>query len=116
VITRPGAVLRAMVEAFATGDLSSVATVVHPDYLDHQGLDGERPIRGVDGFARVVTVARAALPGLSVEVLDLLEDGDRACARLRWTSTAGQSETIDIIRTDAGQAAEHWGAASPEPV
>lgn len=105
-----GAVLRAMLDAFATGDLDRVAAVVHPDYLDHQGLDGERPIHGVDGFARVVRVARAAMPDLTVEVLDLIEAPDRACARVRWTTPAATRETIDIVRIADGRAVEHWGA------
>jgi hypothetical protein len=57
----PADVLRAMVAAFDSGDLGIVAEIVHPDYLDHQGLEGLRPITGADGFARVVETARGRL-------------------------------------------------------
>lgn len=36
-----GDVMRAMVRAFDTGDVSRIDAVVHPAYLDHQGLPGE---------------------------------------------------------------------------
>lgn len=104
-----GAVLRAMVAAFATGELDDVASYVHADYLDHQGLDGQRPITGVDGFAHVVRVARAARPDLAVEIVDLVEAGDRAVARIGW---GGDRETIDIVRIAGGRAVEHWGAVA----
>jgi predicted SnoaL-like aldol condensation-catalyzing enzyme len=104
-----------MVAAFATGALGDVATYVHEDYLDHQGLDGQRPITGIDGFAHVVRVARAAMSGLEVEIVDLIEDGDRAVARIAWRGRRPSGEpvdraTIDIVRIADARAVEHWGA------
>ena len=49
----PSVVLRSMVEMFDTGDVTAAASVVSPDYVDHQGL-GAGEIYGVDGFCRVV--------------------------------------------------------------
>ncbi|HEX7133003.1 MAG TPA: ester cyclase [Iamia sp.] len=110
----PGDVMRAMVAAFATG---VVADVVHPDYLDHQGLDGERPLRGPEGFARVVEVARRAYAELDVTIVDLVEGPDRAAARIAWrgvraTGEITERETIDIVRVEDGRAVEHWGGRS----
>lgn len=110
-----GEVLRAMVTAFDTGDFAAVAEVVHPDYIDHQGLEGQRPVTGVDGFVHVVRTARAAYAELSVMIDDLVEGPDRAVARIEWSGTRPSGEvvsrqTIDIVRVADGRAVEHWGA------
>jgi ketosteroid isomerase-like protein len=109
-------VMRKMVEMFETGDVSPIADLVSDDYHDHQGLRGVA-VRGTDGFRRVVDAARAATVGLSVTIADLIADGDRAAARLRWrgVSPTGEPvdrETIDIVRTRDGRAVEHWGAGT----
>lgn len=106
-----------MVAAFATGDVADAADLVAPGYLDHQGLDDERPIRGADGFARVVSVARSGYHDLNVAIADLVEGADRVVLRLRWdgirpTGEREQRETIDIVRVEDGRAVEHWGARS----
>jgi predicted ester cyclase len=106
--------LRKMVRAFETGNLSDVHDLIDPDYLDHQGLDGTE-LRGVDGFRRVVAAVRSTSPNLHASIEDLVAEGDRVAARLRWhgTSATGEPlerETIDIIRIVGGRAVEHWGA------
>lgn len=70
-----------MVAAFDTWDVDELDEVVHPDYLDHQGLPHIRPIRGVDGFRQVVEVARSGYDDLRVNIVDLIEGVDRAAAR-----------------------------------
>ena len=110
------AVLRKMVEMFATGDVSALRAVVSDDYHDHQGLYG-MAVRGTDGFRQVVEAARAEIVGLTVTIADLIADADAAAARLRWrgVSPSGASvdrQTIDIVRTRDGRAVEHWGAGT----
>ena len=106
-----------MVTAFDTGEVSDIAAVVHSTYLDHQGLPGQQPVTGTDGFVQVVETARRGFTQLSVTIEDMIENGDRVAARLRWNgvTTSGersQRETIDIIVVRGGQAIEHWGARS----
>ena len=84
---RAGVVLGAMVEMFATGDVSAVASVVSPDYVDHQGLGGVE-IVGSEGFCRVVRTARSDYVSLAVVVEDLIVEGDRAAARCSWHGAA----------------------------
>ena len=108
------AVIRRMVEAFNTGDTSSVDSFVADSYRDHQGLRGSE-IAGSVGFRQVVQVARGSLDNLRVSIEDLIADGDRVAVRLRWSGrrkTDGvlvERETIDIVRSERGQAVEHWG-------
>jgi len=109
--------MRAMVAAFDTGNTSEIPDVVHPDYLDHQGLGNERPLVGVDAFRRIVETARGGYAQLSVTIADLIEGADRVAARLVWKGTrpSGESvqrEGLDIVRVDAGRAVEHWGGRS----
>ena len=123
-----GEVMRRMVEVFNTGDLSVVDSLVSPDYVDHQGIDGVERF-GADGFSNVVTLARRAHPRLRVEVQELTINGDqeltingdRVVARLIWfeselvqKSTSKKSyevhrRTIETVRFAGGQAVEHWG-------
>jgi predicted ester cyclase len=103
-----------MVEAFDTGNVSEVDFFVDPRYLDHQGVGG-KPIRGPDGFRKVVDLARSGFADLRVSVEDMIGDSDRAAARLLWVgrrNSDGMSirrETIDIVRFESGKAVEHWG-------
>jgi predicted SnoaL-like aldol condensation-catalyzing enzyme len=107
--------LRALVRVFETGNLADVDTLIAPDYIDHQGLDGT-VLRGADGFRRVVTAARSASSNLHIRIEKLIADGDHVVARLRWhgSNPGGERlerETIDIIRVAGGRAVEHWGAS-----
>lgn len=107
-------VMKAMVQAFVTGDLSEIEAVVHPDYVDHQGLR-EVPITGQEGFRQVVTAARATYAELDVTIEDLLVDGPRVAARLRWKGKRIEDgatltrDTIAILRVADNRAIEHWG-------
>ena len=107
-------VLTAMVAMFDSGDPTHAARVVAADYLDHQGL-GQGPIRGVDGFARVVTTNHAGYEQQDVTIEDIFGTPDQAVARIRWQGRRPNGdhvdrETIDIIRVENGRAVEHWGA------
>jgi predicted ester cyclase len=107
-------VMRSMVCMFATGDVASVVEVVADEYHDHQGLSGTE-IHGPEGFRLVVETARHSIRGLSVTIEDLIADGDRVAARIRWQghSPSGDPvdrETIDIVHVRSGRAVEHWGA------
>jgi len=111
-----GEVLSTMVAAFDTGDVDGVAEYVDALYVDHQGLGGEE-VRGAEGFARVVAVARGSYETLTVSIEDLIEEGDRAACRLRWTGTfangdLARRETLEMLRVQHGRAVEHWGGRS----
>jgi ketosteroid isomerase-like protein len=110
------AVMRKMIEMFATGDVSAVGAVISDEYHDHQGLQGEA-VWGPDGFRRVVDTARSGTVGLRVTIADLIADAESAAARLRWrgvspTGKPVDRETIDIVRVRDGKAVEHWGAGT----
>lgn len=112
-VAKNKALMRKIVDMFATGDLSQVSTVIATEYIDHQGLQGV-VITGADGFSRVVAAARTGCSDLRISIEDLMAEGDRVAARLRWvclrpTGEKIARETIDILRFANGQAVEHWG-------
>lgn len=94
--------------------------MVRDDYLDHQGLPHDRPIRGVSGFVHVVEAARSGYVDLSVEIVDLIEGDDRAAARLVWSGTrktgeATRRETLDIVRVREGKAVSTGAGTHDRP-
>jgi predicted SnoaL-like aldol condensation-catalyzing enzyme len=124
VLDENKAVMRRMVEMFATGNLSDVRAVIAARYIDHQGLSGSA-VTGPDGFRHVVMTARSSYPNLRIEVKDLITEGDSVALRLRWYGMRQgkpmERETIDIVRFVKGQAVEHWGVGvlslpSPAPI
>jgi SnoaL-like polyketide cyclase len=109
----PLAVLKLMVEAFCTGDTSTVREFVSAEYVDHQGLGGE-PMCGADGFAHVVTVARGGYRSLDVSVVSAETTTTTVEGRLAWhgerrDGSRVSRETVETLRVVEGKAIEHWG-------
>jgi predicted SnoaL-like aldol condensation-catalyzing enzyme len=103
-----------IVEIFNTGDLSEVASLFSPEYVDHQ-----RPawldVSGSEEFKQIVMDARMSLPNLRVTVEDVIAEGEKVTTRLHWHSShpTGKQvdrETIEILRFVRGKVVEHWGA------
>ena len=112
-------VLAAMVAMFDSGDPTHAGRVVANAYVDQQGL-GQGPIRGVDGFARVVITNHAQYEQQDVTIEDIPDrwerpgraaqpdrpifgTADRAVARIRWQGRRPNGDqvdrqTIDVIR------------------
>jgi predicted SnoaL-like aldol condensation-catalyzing enzyme len=108
------AIMKKIVDIFNTGDLSDVDLIFSPNYIDHQ-KPPEMEIDGSDEFKQIVMRARGSLRTLKVTIKDMLAEEDRVAARLGWhiidiTGKEIKRETIDILRFDNGQVAEHWGA------
>jgi predicted ester cyclase len=111
--------LKKIIRLFESGDVSDVDVLIDVKYVDHQGLGGTE-LTGTGGFWQVVSAARIAMPELHVAVEDLVTEGDRIVARLRWRgkSVAGQElerQTIDVLRIEGGRLAEHWGGLLDAP-
>jgi len=71
--------------------------------------------RGREEFVTMVALARRSLPNLHVSIEEVVVEGDRLAARLRWHSADAQGrtssrETIEILRFEDDHVAEHWGA------
>jgi len=106
--------LQQVVTMFNTGDTTSAGQAFSSGYVDHQKpafLDADGP----EEFVTIVALARGSFPNLHVSIEDVVVEGDKLAARLRWHSVdvegrASARETIEILRFENEHIAEHWGA------
>jgi steroid delta-isomerase-like uncharacterized protein len=121
VSTDHAAAVRQLYDAINAGDMELFARHMAVDFVEHEEMPGLEPTKeGVVAFFRM---QRAAFPDMHMHVEDVLVDGDRAVARVRYTGTnrgdfMGTPATgkrvdvnlIDMFAFDAGgRIREHWG-------
>jgi len=107
-------------EVLSNGDLDRIPELCSADVVDHEAPPGMPD--GIEGVTAFVTMIRGGFPDLRATVEDILEDGDKGVARVRFTGThegefmgvpaTGKRidiETIDIVRFADGKCVEHWG-------
>ncbi|MFF5791402.1 ester cyclase [Paeniglutamicibacter sp. NPDC012692] len=116
-----GLIKRFYSEVLAGGNYDLIDELVAEGLVDHESLPGQPP--GRDGARFFVDMMRAAFPDLSVKSSEpALAEGNLEAARTVVTGThqgelmgvaaTGRTveiESIDIIRTEDGKVAEHWG-------
>ncbi len=116
------ALVRRLVEdLMGGGDVSLVAEILSPDFVEHEELPPGTP-SGYEGFAQYVTMLHAAFPDFTLTVEDMVAEGDKVTVRHTGTGThegefmgmpaTGKSITIpgiDILRVKDGKVVEHWG-------
>jgi steroid delta-isomerase-like uncharacterized protein len=116
------ATLQNMFDRMNAGDVDGFVAAMADDFVEHEALPGGFPPTK-DGVRAFFTMYRAAFPDLSMHTEDVVADGDKVVARVRFTGThrgeflgmapTGKSsdvEAIDIVRFgDDGLARDHWG-------
>jgi predicted ester cyclase len=114
---------QAIYDMFSTGDLSGVEELVATNLVDHEvvpGIGGTGP----EMFGQLIGLFRSAFPDLSLEIIEMVEDGDRVAVQFRMSGThegeflgippthkAFGVTAFDIVRFEDGKAVEHWGQA-----
>ena len=115
------ATLRRMYDAVNAHDVDGVAAVMADDFVEHEEMPGLTPTK--QGALDLFELSFAAFPDLRFEAEDVLVDGDKVVAQVRFTGThegdfmgvpaSGKHvdvQLIDITRFgDDGLAYEHWG-------
>jgi steroid delta-isomerase-like uncharacterized protein len=115
------ATLTGMFDRINAGDVDGFIAQLADDFVEHEVTPGFPPTR--EGVRSFFTMYRSAFPDLRMEAQDVLTDGDKVVARVRFTGThqgefmgmppTGKSidvEGIDIVRVgDDGLVHEHWG-------
>lgn len=107
-------------ELFTQGNLDAADEVYAPDYVGHDPSNSEE-VRGLEAAKRAASDYRQAFPDLRVTVEDLIAEGDRVAARLRFRGThlgeldgiAPTGRRVDctgivISRIEEGKIAEDW--------
>jgi steroid delta-isomerase-like uncharacterized protein len=73
-------------ELWGRGNLAVADQIIAPDYVRHDPGD-PFPARGPDDVKRIVTMLRAMLPDLTIEVEDLIAEGDKVAVRYTGIAT-----------------------------
>lgn len=109
-------------ELWGKGNLAVADEIIAENYVRHDPGD-PFPARGPEDVKRIVTLLRAMLPDLRIEVEDTIAEGDLVVSRYTATATdtrgyMGHAPTGKSIRTSAmqmfrfanGKIAESWAA------
>ena len=107
-------------ELFSGGELETTEEIYAPDYVGHDPSNPQ-DVRGLEAAKQAAADYRRAFPDLRVTVEDLIAEGDKVAARLRFRGTHleemdGIAPTgkrvectgIVISRIEGGRIAEDW--------
>lgn len=117
----PAASVRRFYELINSGHLDQFVGLLAEDFVEHE----ETPVPGSgrEAVKQLFAMMQSAFPNMRWEPEEVLVDGDRAVARVRFSATndgefmgmpaTGKNvsiQVIDIIRfSEDGLAREHWG-------
>jgi steroid delta-isomerase-like uncharacterized protein len=107
-------------ELFTRGNLDAADEIYAPGYVGHDPSNSE-DIRGLEAAKQAAADYRRAFPDLRVTVEDLIAEGDKVVARLRFRGThrgeldgiAPTGRRVDcsgivVSRMEGGKIAEDW--------
>lgn len=113
-------VRRIIDEAWNRGDLDVIDEAFAADYQEHNPRPGQET--GIEGYKGGISMLRAAFPDLSLDLQDIVADGDRVAVRyvLRGTHNGQmmglpasgkrvESDGMVFARFQGGQVVERWG-------
>ena len=117
------ATARRMYALLNSGDVDGFGELLADDFIEHEELPGLAPSK--DGVKTFFRMQIAAFPDLHLAVEDVVADGAKVVARVRYTGTqngefqgmpptgkAVDVQLIDIFTfADDGRVHEHWGVA-----
>ena len=115
------ATARRLYDLINAGDIDAFGDLLADDFVEHEEMPGLAPSK--DGVKSFFRMQLAGFPDLRLDVADVIADGDKVVARVRYTGTqdgefmgmpaTGTSvdvQLIDIFRfDDDGRVIEHWG-------
>ncbi len=107
-------------ELFTQGNLDAADEIYAPNYVGHDPTNPE-DIRGLEAAKQAAADYREAFPDLQVTIEDLIAEGDKVAARVRFRGTHQgelegiapmgrqvESTGIVISRIEEGKIAEDW--------
>jgi steroid delta-isomerase-like uncharacterized protein len=115
------ATTRRIYDLVNAGDIDAFGDLLADDFVEHEELPGLSPSK--DGVMTFFRLQLAAFPDLRMNVEDIVADGVKVVARVRYTGTqqgafqgmpaTGKSvdvQLVDIFSFDGdGRVREHWG-------
>lgn len=115
------ATARRMYDLINAGDLEGFGRLLADDFIEHEETTGLAPTK--DGVLAFFGMQLAAFPDMHMHVEDVIADGSKVVARVRYTGThlgefmglpatgkGVDANLIDIfVIGDDGLVHEHWG-------
>jgi predicted SnoaL-like aldol condensation-catalyzing enzyme len=106
-------------DAFQSGDISKIDSVVASDFVDHT----ERGDMGRDSLKAMITAMHATNKDMKMEIIKDLADDEYVFSWMRFKGTSDGSmgmpagpydmRSIEVVRFKDGKAVEHWGFMEP---
>lgn len=110
--------LRELAAAHNSGAPDRISDWFTADFRLHEP-GGPPTAIGYEGAAQMRARVRALTPPLHVEILDMVEEGDRVAVRWQLTATYDgrpfRSSIMAIYRFEDGRIAEDWGVSVRAP-
>lgn len=110
-------VLRHLARRLNAGEIAGLEDCFTADFRLHDPAAPDFPT-GLEGARRMIS-AFASMQGVDLQILDLIEEGDRVAVRwgVSWTETNGPrvAAIMSIYRFDQGKIAEDWGVSARLP-
>jgi steroid delta-isomerase-like uncharacterized protein len=108
-------------DAINAGDLDAFGRLLADDFIEHEETPGLAPTK--DGVITFFQMQRVAFPDMHMQVEDVVADGGKVVARVRYTGThrgefmgmpaTGKGVDVQLIDMfvigDDGLVHEHWG-------
>ena len=119
--TDSAATVRQIYDAINARDLDAFGGLMADDFIEHEETPGLAPTK--DGVLAFFAMQLAAFPDMRMHVQDVVADGGKVVARVRFTGThrgdfmgmpaTGRSVDANLfdmfVIGDDGMAHEHWG-------
>ena len=119
--TDSAATVRQIYDAINARDLDGFGRFLADDFIEHEETPGLAPTK--DGVLAFFAMQLAAFPDMRMHVQDVVADGGKVVARVRFTGThrgdfmgmpaTGRSVDANLfdmfVIGDDGMAHEHWG-------
>jgi steroid delta-isomerase-like uncharacterized protein len=115
------ATARRLYDLINAGEIDGFGDLLADDFVEHEETPGLAPTK--DGVKSFFRMQLAAFPDLKMEVQDVVADGRKVVARVRYTGTqkgefmgmpaTGKSVDVQLVDifsfADDGRVGEHWG-------
>jgi steroid delta-isomerase-like uncharacterized protein len=115
------ATARRLYDLLNAGDVDGFGKLLTDDFIEHEEVPGLAPTK--DGVKTFFQMQLVAFPDLRMAVQDIVDDGTKVVARVRYTGTqkgefqgmpaTGKSVDVQLIDIfgfgDDGRVREHWG-------
>ncbi len=115
------AVLERAYEAFNTGNLDALDTLMTANPIEHQVMPGVTAT-GVEAVKQTIGMLREAFPDFRITANHMIAEGDYVVAHFTMSGTQNgpfmgapatgkrfEIQGLDLVRFENGKAAEHWG-------